>query len=497
MTRLIEHPGRLILPVVVLLLALALVGPVTLLLLIVIGAESYALYRGQREVTGWGWTFLPRPILYVLIAPGIVLHELSHVLACIACGIRPEKVVWFSPNQDEDDHVVLGYVLYRETGVKRQTIIAAAPLWLLPLLLVLWSWLMLGGAVLTDPLAAVTDAPPLHLLLWALVTLSAGQAAFPSTDDLIPLDGGFVLGLVAVALLWLTGTLHLLALILLLPALSAAVVWLALRWMIHRKGLKLISSPVAGIPVRSERICVSCLHRSVESEERQCANCGGQQWYSASGTGFITEIPPTKEISCQSCERAKRRLYLRSFRAIYGEHKNPLIRRVGGYYCSACVRRRFWEAERRIIFGSGWRVRALLSKTLNLLLNIPARFAPPFNLAMAGAMNVEDIATEDGSPPVVAPLAPAWWVSLPRSDQQLLVAGVDYYAVLHVSKSASGSEIKSAYRRLVKVAHPDTGGSEEMIKPINQAYYVLQDQALRYAFDHLGEVAPEHRPPSA
>ncbi|MEK7286054.1 MAG: DnaJ C-terminal domain-containing protein [Nitrospirota bacterium] len=67
----------------------------------------------------------------------------------------------------------------------------------------------------------------------------------------------------------------------------------------------------------------------------------------------------------------------------------------------------------------------------------------------------------------------------------------DYYAVLHVPRSATEGEIKSAYRKLARKHHPDlfaTGkkAAEEKFKEINEAYEVLRDQEKRGQYDHLG-----------
>lgn len=490
------RPTRLIAPGVAVLIALALFGPLTLVLLAVVAGECYVLYRGQREVGSWGWELIPKPVLYVLIAPGIILHELSHVIACLLCGVRPAEVVWFAPLQRRESEGLLGYVLYPETGVKRQTIIAAAPLWLLPLLLLGWSYLMLGADVLSDPLAAALSASPAALVLWGLVTLSAGQAAFPSTEDHIPLEGGFVLGLLALGTILITGALETVALIFLLPAIAAGSAWLGLRLLIHQRGLKISGSNVAGLSLKSSRICTRCL-QAAGPEERRCQHCESQQFYDVAASGYVTAIPAMEEISCQSCGRARVPLYLRSFRAIYGEHSRPLVRKLGGYYCKRCVRKRFWAAERQTVFSSGWRVRGILSKVLNSLLNIPARLAPPFNLAASAPMHVDQIrAARDALAPAPTP-APDWWVSLPRSDQDLLLSGKNFYESLHVSSKASSKELKRAYRILVKSVHPDAGGSEEEMKTVNEAYYVLSDQALRYALDHLAELPESLKPVAA
>jgi hypothetical protein len=53
-----------------------------------------------------------------------------------------------------------------------------------------------------------------------------------------------------------------------------------------------------------------------------------------------------------------------------------------------------------------------------------------------------------------------------------------YYEILEVDKKASQEDIKSAYRRLVMLYHPDKNKlpeAEEMFKGIAEAYSVLSD----------------------
>jgi DnaJ-class molecular chaperone len=57
------------------------------------------------------------------------------------------------------------------------------------------------------------------------------------------------------------------------------------------------------------------------------------------------------------------------------------------------------------------------------------------------------------------------------------------YEILGVSKDASQDEIKKAYRNLVKVHHPDKGGSDERFKEISQAYETLSDPQKRQDYD--------------
>ncbi|MEM8551816.1 MAG: J domain-containing protein [Pseudomonadota bacterium] len=67
----------------------------------------------------------------------------------------------------------------------------------------------------------------------------------------------------------------------------------------------------------------------------------------------------------------------------------------------------------------------------------------------------------------------------------------DPYTVLGVSKSASESEIKSAYRRLAKRYHPDTNTNDpkaqERFAEVNSAYEIVGDKDKRRQFDR-GEI---------
>jgi len=66
----------------------------------------------------------------------------------------------------------------------------------------------------------------------------------------------------------------------------------------------------------------------------------------------------------------------------------------------------------------------------------------------------------------------------------------DYYKTLGVSKNASDSEIKKAYRKLAMKFHPDhTKGdksAEDKFKKISEAYAVLSDKEKRKQYDTFG-----------
>jgi hypothetical protein len=59
------------------------------------------------------------------------------------------------------------------------------------------------------------------------------------------------------------------------------------------------------------------------------------------------------------------------------------------------------------------------------------------------------------------------------------------YEILRVSSSASGAEIKTAYRKLVKEFHPDVykGNHQGMIRQVNEAYDILSDPVRKAAYD--------------
>ncbi|KAL3641303.1 Chaperone protein dnaJ A6, chloroplastic [Castilleja foliolosa] len=77
-----------------------------------------------------------------------------------------------------------------------------------------------------------------------------------------------------------------------------------------------------------------------------------------------------------------------------------------------------------------------------------------------------------------------------RGARFIVRADRDYYTVLGVSKNASKSDIKSAYRKLARSYHPDVNkesGAEDKFKEISNAYEVLSDDEKRSIYDRYGE----------
>lgn len=64
----------------------------------------------------------------------------------------------------------------------------------------------------------------------------------------------------------------------------------------------------------------------------------------------------------------------------------------------------------------------------------------------------------------------------------------DLYATLDVDRAASPSDVRKAYRRAAKKAHPDCGGSCEAFAKLSTALEVLTDPARRRRYDETGEI---------
>ncbi len=81
--------------------------------------------------------------------------------------------------------------------------------------------------------------------------------------------------------------------------------------------------------------------------------------------------------------------------------------------------------------------------------------------------------------------------------------GVDYYELLGVGRNASTAEIKTAYRSLAKVMHPDAGGSSLTFRMLQEAYDTLRDPGRRHDYDRGWTFSRPHsratstRPPRA
>ena len=73
-----------------------------------------------------------------------------------------------------------------------------------------------------------------------------------------------------------------------------------------------------------------------------------------------------------------------------------------------------------------------------------------------------------------------------------MAENIDYYKILGVTKSASGDEIKKAYRKLALEFHPDrnkTKEADKKFKEVTEAYEVLSNPQKKQAYDQFGHSA--------
>jgi hypothetical protein len=164
-------------------------------LALLLAGELALLWRGQRRLF---WAAVgatrSRVLAYALAAPGTALHEASHYLACRALGVPVTgRVRLFWPQRTGEDDVVLGSVPHARTGPLRQALISIAPLVLVPAFLTLATALLVAPDALSRLPDALTGVPAWRAILWVYLSLSCGQAVFPSPGDRIGVTGGILL----------------------------------------------------------------------------------------------------------------------------------------------------------------------------------------------------------------------------------------------------------------------------------------------------------------
>jgi len=67
----------------------------------------------------------------------------------------------------------------------------------------------------------------------------------------------------------------------------------------------------------------------------------------------------------------------------------------------------------------------------------------------------------------------------------------DYYQILGADETTSRRDIERLYKRLASRHHPDRGGTEDVMKSLNEAYRVLKDESLRREYNSQRRVSRE------
>ena len=169
-------------------------------LVVLYAAGSYAMGR-LIGISGFGGggTVLGRMAFYLLIFPGVVLHESAHYLACQLTGSKVLSFAPFSPRRSVDGRLVLGYVRHERRGLPIEAIIGLAPILLNPLGLLLVTALLTPltfQEVASPRLATIRESilysgylttSSLLAAIWAYLSLSFALGSVPSRKDLASL----------------------------------------------------------------------------------------------------------------------------------------------------------------------------------------------------------------------------------------------------------------------------------------------------------------------
>jgi len=200
-------------------------------------AATLVLMTGLYLLSGWvlHFGFLPissalslsgfnRLIFYFLLLPGTIIHEISHLIACLVVGVRVRDVQLFSPQPDGR----LAWVTHATTDPIRRAWISLAPFFGGSLFLfwatraafpsldvgqvngVAGAWGSLGEMVrLVVSTLAGADWQQASTWLWLYLTFSLAYSIAPSRLDLIEgVRGGIVIGVVAALLALMDSVAH-------------------------------------------------------------------------------------------------------------------------------------------------------------------------------------------------------------------------------------------------------------------------------------------------
>ena len=178
-------------------------------LLLVLIAEIFGLYLLSRRLTNQLYHTLlllfrhrsvAIPTIIIILFPGTVIHELSHLFTAEILGVKTGKLT-LAPESIEDENIPVGSVELMETDPFRRSIIGLAPFVTGLMGLIGLSWILPN--LWRDTLAAYNQevlfsSPSSYLLLLTSYLLFCiSNTMFSSTEDMkgvIPLAS--VLGMI-------------------------------------------------------------------------------------------------------------------------------------------------------------------------------------------------------------------------------------------------------------------------------------------------------------
>ncbi len=164
----------------------------TLELMLLYGCGSYAMNR----IAAWGFgSGIGRVAFYLMVLPGVVLHESAHYLACLLTGTRVGCFAPFAPKRLPNGRLRLGYLKHEERSAPINALIGLAPLILNPTgvlaITILLTPLTLTEVLILQPeifeerilLSGFLTQSPVVVTAWAYVAFSFALGSVPSRED--------------------------------------------------------------------------------------------------------------------------------------------------------------------------------------------------------------------------------------------------------------------------------------------------------------------------
>ena len=165
----------------------------TLELVLLYGCGSYAMSR----MAAWGFGGgIGKAAFYLMVLPGVALHESAHYLACLLTGTRVGRFAPFAPKSLPDGRLRLGYVRHEDRSAPVKALIGLAPVVLNPIG-VLAVTALLTPLTLTEVLVPQPEVfeerilasgfltqSPVVAAAWAYLAFSFALGSVPSREDL-------------------------------------------------------------------------------------------------------------------------------------------------------------------------------------------------------------------------------------------------------------------------------------------------------------------------
>jgi hypothetical protein len=171
-------------------------------LVVLYGCGSYTMSR----MTAWGFGgSIGKAAFYLLVLPGVILHETAHCLACLLSGTRIKRFVPFWPEKSLEGRLRLGYVRHEGRSAPIASLIGLAPMVLNPVGILIVSVLLtpLTLPEVVDPQPGIlverifsseffVESPDVAAV-WAYLTFSFALGSVPSREDLSSVPAAFLL----------------------------------------------------------------------------------------------------------------------------------------------------------------------------------------------------------------------------------------------------------------------------------------------------------------